>query len=89
MAKRQFKHRYMITRTLSTTSADITYFDQTARENKQMRVSVSGRYTGQQFMKKAAEICGGMVLMVENMETETKLYAISVDDFLAHAVEVK
>lgn len=88
MAKRQFKHRYMITRTLSITSADITYFDQTARENKQMRVSVNARYTEQQFMKKAAEICGGMVLMVENMETETKLYAISVDDFLAHAVEV-
>lgn len=89
MAKRLFKHRYMITRTLSTTSADITYFDESARENKTMRVTLSGRYSDTQFVKHAREICGGMVLMVENKTTETKLYAISIEDFLKHAMVIE
>lgn len=88
MAKRQYKHRYMITRTLSTTSADITYYDASEKVNKTQRVTLSGRYTETQFIKHAAEICGGRVLEIENKVTETKLYALSVEEFLAHATVI-
>lgn len=89
MAKRQYKHRYMITRTLSTTSADIAFYDASEKIIKTQHVILSGRYTETQFIKHAAAICGGNVLEISNKVTETKLYALSVEEFLAHATVIE
>ena len=37
MAKRKYEHRHLITRTISTTSGDVLFFDSDAKENRNER----------------------------------------------------
>lgn len=86
VAKRKYEHRHLITRTISTTSGDITFFDTDEKVNKTEHIIMSGKYTVEQFLK-AARV-DGIVLMAENVVTESKLYGITLENFLEHAEEI-
>lgn len=86
MAKRKYEHRHLITRTISTTSGDVLYFDFDAKENKTERMTVNGKMNAEKFLKSVKP--DGMVLMVDNVETESKLYGMTLETFIEHAEEI-
>ena len=86
MAKRKYEHRHLITRTISTTSGDVTFFDTDEKVNKIEHIILNGKFTAEQFLKSVR--VDGIVLMVENVETESKLYGITLENFLEHAEEI-
>lgn len=86
MAKRKYEHRHLITRTISTTSGDVLYFDFDAKENRTERMTVNGKMNAEKFLKSVKP--DGMVLMVDNVETESKLYGMTVETFIEHAEEI-
>lgn len=88
MAKRRYEHRTMITRTLKTTSADILYFDRIERENRTQHIAFNGKLTLQQYLKKCAEKVDGIVLTVDNLRTDSRLYACTVEEYLSVAKEI-
>lgn len=85
--KRKYEHRNMITRTLATTTGDVTYFDTDAKENKVITITLNGSMDAETFLKKVN--VNGITLMAENVETTETLYAITVDDFIAHAIIIE
>lgn len=87
MARRKYEHRHLITRTISTTSADVLYFDSAAGKNKKQRFTMYGKLTQDQFFKRIKT--GGIVLVVDNLQTESKLYAMTPETFIEHAKEIK
>ena len=86
MAKRKYEHRHLITRTISTTSGDVFYFDFNTKDRKIERMTVNGKLSAEQFLKTVKP--DGMVLMVENVETTSKLYGMTLETFLENAVEL-
>lgn len=86
MAKRKYEHRHLITRTISTTTGDVWYFDFDAKDKKVERMTVNGKLSAEQFLKTVKP--DGMVLMVENVETTSKLYGMTLETFLANAEEI-
>lgn len=86
MAQRKYEHRHLITRTISTTSADVLYFDSQAGKNKKQRITMYGKLTQEQFFKKAK--VSGIVLVVDNLQTESRLYAMTPETFIEHAKEI-
>lgn len=86
MAKRKYEHRHLITRTISTTTGDVFYFDFNAKAHKVKRMSVNGKLSAEQFLKTVKP--DGMVCMVENVETTSKLYGMTLETFLANAEEI-
>lgn len=86
MAMRRYEHRHLITRTISTTSGDVLFFDTDAKENRKEHITLNGKYSAEQFLK--AVRVDGIVLMVDNVETESKLYGITLEAFLEHAEEI-
>lgn len=89
MVKRRYEHRNLITRTISTTSGDVLYFDAEAKENKTAHVTISGKANNAVFLKSASKNVDGIVLAVENVTTQEKLYGITLEKFLENAVEIK
>lgn len=87
-AKRKYEHRNMITRTLATTTGDVTYFDTVDRENKVTTITLNGHMDAETFLKRAS-VENGITLMVDNVETTETLYAITVEDFIAHATIIE
>ena len=51
MARRKYEHRHLITRTISTTTGDVLYFDPTDTENHTVTCTLNGKYTADQFLK--------------------------------------
>lgn len=86
MAKRKYEHRHLITRTISTTSGDVLYFDSDAKQNKTERMTVNGKMDAEKFLRTVKP--DGIVLMVENVETESKLYGMTLETFLENADEI-
>ena len=86
MAKRKYEHRHLITRTISMTSGDVFYFDFNSKDRKIERMTVNGKLSAEQFLKTVKP--DGMVLMVENVETTSKLYGMTLETFLANAEEI-
>lgn len=86
MAQRKYEHRHLITRTISTTSADVLFYDQQAGINKTQHVTMFGKLTQDQFFKKVK--VNGIVLMIENVQTESRLYAMTPETFIEHAKEI-
>lgn len=86
MARRKYEHRHLITRTISTTSGDVFYFDFNTKDRKIERMTVNGKLSAEQFLKTVKP--DGMVLMVENVETTSKLYGMTLETFLANAEEI-
>ena len=87
MAQRKYEHRHLITRTISTTSADVLYFDSQAGKNKKQRFTMFGKLSQAQFFKTVK--VDGIVLVVDNLQTESKLYAMTPETFIEHAKEIK
>ena len=86
MAKRKYEHRHLITRTISTTSGDVLFFNSDAKENRCERMTVNGKMDAEKFLKTVRP--DGLVLMVENVETESKLYGMTLETFLENAEEI-
>lgn len=86
MAKRKYEHRHLITRTISTTSGDVLFFDSDAKENRKERMTVNGKMDAEKFLKTVKP--DGIVLMVENVETESKLYGMTLETFIENAEEI-
>lgn len=87
MATRKYEHRHMITRTIAKTTGDVTYFDTDAKENKVVNATVYGKYDAEAFLNRVR--VNGITLMVDNVEVSENLYAISYDDFIAHATIIE
>lgn len=87
MAQRKYEHRHMITRTISTTSADVLFFDSQSGKNKKQRITMYGKLTQEQFFKLVK--VSGIVLVVDNLQTESRLYAMTPETFIEHAKEIK
>lgn len=86
MAKRKYEHRHLITRTIFTTSGDVLFFDSDAKENRKERMTVNGKMDAEKFLKTVKP--DGIVLMVENVETESKLYGMTLETFIDNAEEI-
>ena len=86
MAKRKYEHRHLITRTISTTSGDVLFFDANAKENRNERMTVNGKMGAEKFLKTVKP--DGIVLMVDNVETESKLYGMTLETFIENAEEI-
>lgn len=88
MGKRKYEHRNMITRTIATTTGDVTYFDATEKKNNVATVTLNGKMSAETFLNRV-HIDNGIVLMVDNVQVDQKLYAISIEDFLKYAEVVE
>lgn len=86
MAKRKYEHRHLITRTISTTSGDVLYFDTNDKLNKTEHITVNGKMDAETFLKTVKP--DGIVLMVENVETTSRLYGMTLETFLENAEEL-
>lgn len=91
-AKRTYEHRHMITRTVTTTTAIVTYFDGETGELKKAEVSMHGKIREDAFMKKAYSQIEGSdikICMVSDLTTTERLYGVTLEDFLSVAQEIK
>lgn len=91
-AKRTYEHRHMITRTVTTTTATVTYFDGETGELKKAEVSMHGKIREDAFMKKAYSQIEGSdikICMVSDLTTTARLYGATLEDFLSVAQEIK
>lgn len=86
MAKRKYEHRHLITRTISMTSGDVLFFNSDTKDNRCERMTVNGKMDAEKFLKTVKP--DGLVLMVENVETESKLYGMTLETFLENAEEI-
>ena len=84
MGKRKYEHRNMITRTIATTAGDVTYFDPAEKKNNVATVTLNGKMSAETFLNRV-HIDNAIVLMVDNVRVDQKLYAISIEDFLKYA----
>lgn len=83
MAKRTYKHRNMVTRTLKETYADVVYYDTEEHKMHKDRISVDGARNMASFMKRFGELYPSLRLCeVNNLETVAVLYGVPVDKFM-------
>ena len=79
-AKRRFSDRGKITRTISTTSFDLTYVDKTTCEMKTIHLVLTGKLTDKEMLATAPEGCIG--IKADNVECSENLYVATIEDFL-------
>lgn len=83
MAKRTYKHRNMVTRTLKETYADVVYYDTEEHEMHKDRINVDGKQNMASFMKRFGELYPTLRLCeVSNLETVSVLYGVPVEKFM-------
>ena len=83
MAKRTYKHRNMVTRTIKETWADVVYYDTEEHKTHENRVNVDGVRNMAAFMKRFGELYPTLRLCeVNNLETVAVLYGVPVDKFM-------
>ena len=91
-AKRTYEHRHMITRTVTITTALVTYFDGELKELKKIEISLNGKVKEDAFMKRAYSQIEGSdikICMVSDLKTTERLYGATLEDFLSVAQEIK
>lgn len=79
-AKRRFADRGKITRTISTTTFDLTYADKETCEMKTIHLVLTGKLTEKEMLATAPQGCIG--IKVDNVETNENLYVVTIEDFL-------
>lgn len=79
-AKRRFSDRGKITRTISTTTFNITYVDKETCEMKTMHMVLTGKLTEKEMLATAPQGCIG--IKVDNVESNENLYVATIEDFL-------
>ena len=83
MAKRTYKHRNMVTRTIKETWADVVYYDTEEHKTHEDRISVDRARNMAGFMKRFGEMYPSLRLCeVKNLETVAVLYGVPVDKFM-------
>jgi hypothetical protein len=87
--KRTYEHRHMITRTVTTTSGKVLYFNQATKSQEVTTVTLNGKLDEDAFMKKAAAQVDGIVCMVEDVTTDQTLYGATLEDFLSVATVIE
>lgn len=78
----------MITRTIATTTGDVTYFDTVEKKTSIAKVTLNGKMSAETFLERL-QIENGIVLMVDNVVVDQKLYASTVEDFLKDAIVIE
>lgn len=90
MAKRTYKHRNMVTRTIKETWADVAYYDTEEHKLHEERARVDGARNMASFMKRFHELHPALRLCeVNNLETIEVLYGVPVDMFMGVAEVIK
>lgn len=90
MAKRTYKHRNMVTRTLKETYADVVYYDTEERKMHESRERVDGARNEASYMKRLVELHPNWRLCeVNNLDIVAALYGVPVDKFMEIAEEIK
>lgn len=83
MAKRTYKHRNMVTRTLKQTWADVVYYDTEEHKTHKNHINVDGARNMASYMKRFNELYPTWRLCeVSNLETASVLYGVPVDKFM-------
>jgi len=85
-AKRRFSDRGKITRTLTLTEFDITYFDKETKEIKSVHNNLVGKLSEKEMLASVADF--GIGLEVSNVNVSDALYVCDLADFLSVAVKV-
>lgn len=83
MSKRKYEHRGMITRTITTTTGDVLFFNSETKSTEKATVTITGKYSPETFLKKAK--VNGVALMVENVTVKETLYGMDMAAFMEHA----
>lgn len=86
MATRKYAHRGLVTRTMATTKADVTYYSRETRQVITERKELKGKLSKDQFFKSVK--VNGLVLEVENVEVDTRLFGMPPEVFIEHATEI-
>jgi hypothetical protein len=79
----------MITRTVTTTSGKVIYFNQATKSQEVTTVTLNGKLDEDAFMKKASAQVDGIVCMVEDVTTYQTLYGATLEDFLSVATVIE
>lgn len=79
-AKRRFVDRGKITRTISTTTFDLTYVDKETCEMKTIHLVLTGKLTEKEMLSAVPQGCIG--IKVDNVESNENLYVATIEDFL-------
>ena len=87
--KRTYEHRHMITRTVTTTTGTVTFFNRETKAQESVTVTLNGKFSEDAFMKKAAAQVDGIVCMVEDVTTDQTLYGATLEDFLSVATVIE
>ena len=85
-AKRRFSDRGKITRTLTLTEFDVTYFDKETKEIKTTHNNLVGKLTEKEMLSSVSDY--GVGLEVSNVNVTDALYVCDLADFLSVAVKV-
>lgn len=85
-ARRRFSDRGKITRTLTLTDFDITYFDKETKEIKTIHISLVGKLSEKEMLASISDY--GIGLEVTNVNVTEALYVCDIEDFLSVAVKV-
>lgn len=86
MATRKYAHRGLVTRTMATTQADVTYYSHETRQTITERMELTGKLSAAQFFKSVK--VNGIILEVENIEVVTRLFGMPPEVFMKHATEI-
>jgi len=83
MGIRKSKDRNKITRTITTTTADVEIFNRQTKELEVKQVTLIGQIDKMNIMR----ICGqtDVVTEVSNLSYSTKIYAMTIEDYIKHA----
>lgn len=83
MSKRKYEHRGMITRTITTTTGEVLFFNSETKSTEKATVTINGEHTPETFLKKAK--VNGVALVVENVTVNKTLYGMDMAAFMEHA----
>lgn len=78
--KRRFADRGKITRTISTTTFDLTYVDKETCKMETIHLVWSGKLTEKEMLAAAPQGCIG--IKVDNVESNENLYVATIEDFM-------
>lgn len=80
MVKRRYADRGKITRTITATTFDLSYFDRETREIKTAHFTLTGRLAEKEMLSSAPDGCVG--LEVTNVQCTETLYVCDIEDFI-------
>ena len=86
MAKRRYADRGKITRTITATSFDMSFFNRETHEIQTAHFMLAGKLTEKKMLSSAPDGCVG--LEVTNVQCTETLYVCDIEDFIKVAKPV-